>query len=96
MEYSFECSIYDDSDSEEDDDNPNDDYYRETCVCGTEISSFYAFRNRVTLKRVCPIGRVCVWKIADPDTAQILKEFNKIIEKYNVTKEKRRVLREKK
>ena len=58
------------------------------------MSSSYALRNRVTLKRVCPIGRVCIWKIADPDRAQILKESNKIIEKYNVTKEKRRVLRE--
>ena len=45
---------------------------------------------------MCPIGCVCIWKIADPDTAQILKECNKIIEKCNVTKEKRRVLREKK
>ena len=45
---------------------------------------------------MCPIGCVCIWKIADPDTAQILTESNKIIEKYNVTKEKRRVLKEKK
>ena len=95
MEDSFKCSIHDDSDSEEDD-NPNNDYNRKTCVCNTKIKIFYALENRVTSKHVCPIGCVCIWKIADPDTAQILTESNKIIEKYNVTKEKRRVLREKK
>ena len=97
MEDSFENYIYQiDSDSDEDFDNLNNDYYQEYCVCGTGRSSFYALQNRVTSKRVCPIGCVCIWKIADPDTAQILTESNKIIEKYNVTKEKRRVLKEKK
>ena len=95
MESSFKCCIHDDSDSEEEN-NPNDDYKRVTCVCGTKIKIFYALRNCVTSKYVCPIGCVCIWKIADPDTAQILTESNKIIEKYNATKEKRRVLREKK
>ena len=76
LKSSFKCSIHYDSDSEKDD-NPNNDYNRKTCVCGTKIKLFYALENRVTSKHVCPIGCVCIWKIADPDTAQIIREFEK-------------------
>ena len=76
LKSSFKCSIHYDSDSEEDD-NPKNDNNRKTCVCGTKIKLFYALENRVTSKHVCPIGCVCIWKIADPDTAQIIKESKK-------------------
>ena len=60
------------------------------CQCDTAIRYYFALKNRVTSQRVCPIGRVCIIKFADTDTARILTEANKIFESYYSTKEKKK------
>ena len=62
--------------------------YTSTCPCGTPIHHMFTIRNRVTLKQVSPIGRICIMKFSDTDTARIMTEVSKTIEKYYVTEEK--------
>ena len=54
------------SDSEEEDNDPYNDYNRVTCVCNTKTKFFYALQNPVISKHVCPIdiGCFCIWKIS--------------------------------
>ena len=64
--------------------------YTSTCPCGTPIHHMFTIRNRVTLKQVSPIGRICIMKFSDTDTARIMTEVSKTIEKILRDRRKRR------
>ena len=76
----------------------SDNQYLETgrnsyCECGTQIIHQFEVTNRITNKKVFPVGRICLMKFADTTTIQIMKDVGKAIMKYtcSIEKQKRQI-----
>ena len=55
----------------------------DNCHCGVRILHKFEVTNRITKKKVYPIGRTCILKFANTNTSKIMKRMNKIIQKRN-------------
>ena len=64
------------------------------CECGTQIIHQFEVTNRITNKKVFPIGRICIMKFADTTTLEIMKDVGKAISKYTCSIEKQKRQRE--
>ena len=53
----------------------------DNCHCGVQILHKFEVTNRITKRKVYPIGRTCILKFANTNTSNIMKKMNRIIRK---------------
>ena len=53
----------------------------DNCHCGVQILHKFEVTNRITKRKVYPIGRTCILKFANTNTSNIMKKMNRIIQK---------------